>query len=160
MTTIRGLNIPTIAHVQGLRVGIVKSLWNDAVVNALVDGALRTLQELSVADITVETVGGAFELPSAVAVMAKSGQFDAIIAIGCLIKGESMHFEYISGAAVDGLMRVGLDSGIPVINGVLNVLSESQALARSGLEGTHGNEGVGWAKTAVMQASLFRKYTN
>jgi 6,7-dimethyl-8-ribityllumazine synthase len=160
MTTIRGLNIPTIAHVQGLRVGIVKSLWNDAVVNALVDGAVRTLQELSVADITVETVGGAFELPSAVAVMAKSGQFDAIIAIGCLIKGESMHFEYISGAAVDGLMRVGLDSGIPVINGVLNVLSESQALARSGLEGTHGNEGVGWAKTAVMQASLFRKYTN
>jgi 6,7-dimethyl-8-ribityllumazine synthase len=160
MTTIRGLNIPTIAHVQGLRVGIVKSLWNDAVVNALVDGAVRTLQEISVADITVETVGGAFELPSAVAVMAKSGQFDAIIAIGCLIKGESMHFEYISGAAVDGLMRVGLDSGIPVINGVLNVLSESQALARSGLEGTHGNEGVGWAKTAVMQASLFRKYTN
>lgn len=159
MTSIRGLKIPELVQVQGLRVGIVKSLWNEKVVSALLDGAVNTLQELSVAEITVETVGGAFELPSAAAVMAKSGQFDAIIAIGCLIKGESMHFEYISGAAVDGLMRVGLDRGIPVINGVLNVLSEAQALARSGLEGTHGNEAVGWAKTAVMQASLFRKYT-
>jgi 6,7-dimethyl-8-ribityllumazine synthase len=162
MTSIRGLKIPATDEIkgQGVRIGIVKSMWNDTVVNALVDGSILTLKLLGVTDITIETVGGAFELPLAAQAMAQSKRFEAIIAIGCLIKGETMHFEYISSAAVDGLMRVGLETGVPVINGVLNVLTESQALARAGLEGTHGNEGIGWAKTAVMQSLLVSKYSH
>jgi 6,7-dimethyl-8-ribityllumazine synthase len=159
--TIRGLLIPSSESLKGtgLRIAIVKSMWNDVVVNALSSGCREALQDLGVTDIVIESVGGAFELPSAAAILAKSGKFDAILAVGCLIKGESMHFEYISGAAVDGLMRVSLDTGVPIVNGILNVLTESQALTRSGLEGTHGNEGVGWAKTAVIQANLFKKYS-
>lgn len=141
-----------------MRIAIVKTNWNTVVVDALVAGCEARLKELGAVHIVVEEVGGAFELPLAASVLAKSGKFDAVIPIGCLIKGETMHFEYISGAAVDGLMRVGLDTGVVVINGILNVLSEKQALARAGLEGTHGNEGTGWATTAVQQVSLLRKY--
>jgi 6,7-dimethyl-8-ribityllumazine synthase len=141
-----------------LRVGIIKTRWNVVVVDALVQACTQTLIDAGVREIAVEEVGGAFELPLVASMMAKSGQFDVIIPIGCLIKGETMHFEYISGAAVEGLMQVGLDTGIPVINGILNVLNEPQALARAGLEGTHGNEGIGWAKTAIQQVRLVSKY--
>ena len=160
MSSIRGLDIPSSGNAdgRGLRFAIVKSMWNDKVVNALVDGCVDTLRDMGSTDVTIETVGGAFELPLAAQALAKSLQFDGILAIGCLIKGETMHFEYISSAAVDGLMRVGLDSGVPVLNGVLNVLTEDQALARAGLIETHGNEGVGWAKTAIIQARLLAKY--
>ena len=142
----------------GIRVGIIKAKWNSTVVEALVDGCIQTLREHGVTQITIEMVGGAFELPLASQAIAKSGQFDAIVPVGCLIKGETLHFEYISGASVDGLMRVGLDTHIPVVNGILNVMNGSQALARAGLQGTHGNEGIGWAKTAIQQALLVRKY--
>ena len=142
----------------GVRVAIIKAKWNSTVIDALVAGCIATLKEAGVTNIVIEEVGGAYELPLAASVLAKSSLFDVIIPIGCLIKGETMHFEYISSAAVDGLMRVGLDSGVPVLNGILNVLSEKQALARAGLEGTHGNEGIGWAKTALQQVKLVQKY--
>jgi 6,7-dimethyl-8-ribityllumazine synthase len=159
MTSIRGLVLPSSGlDGTGRRIGIIKTRWNPTVVDALVDGVMGTLRELNVQDIIVEEVGGAFELPLAASAMIKSGKFDAIIPIGCLIKGETMHFEYISSAAVDGLMRVGLDTGVPVINGILNVLSETQALERAGLVGTRGNEGIGWAQTAIQQVLLLDKY--
>ena len=142
----------------GVRVAIIKAKWNSTVIDALVAGCIATLKEAGVTNIVIEEVGGAYELPLAASVLAKSSLFDVIIPIGCLIKGETMHFEYISSAAVDGLMRVGLDSGVPVLNGILNVLSEKQALARAGLEGTHGNEGIGWAETALQQVKLVQKY--
>lgn len=156
--SVRGLKLDNTLDCRELRVGIIKTRWNVVVVDALVDGCVRTLTDAGVRSITVEEVGGAFELPLVASMMAKSGMFDVIIPIGCLIKGETMHFEYISGAAVEGLMKVGLDTGIPIINGILNVLNESQALARAGIEGTHGNEGIGWAKTAMQQVHLVNKY--
>ncbi len=157
--TIRGLTLTPTVDQQIIRVGIIKTRWNPTVVDAIVEGVIKTLNKDNQAEITVEEVGGAFELPVAASLMAKSGKFDVIIPIGCLIKGATMHFEYISSAAVDGLMRVGLDHGIPVINGILNVLNEDQALERAGLKGDHGNEGIGWALTAIQQVHLSRKYT-
>ena len=156
--TIRGLALNPELHPEKIRIGVIKTRWNPTVVDAIVEAVVSTLSKQNVPDVTIEEVGGAFELPLAASVMAKSGKFDAIIPIGCLIKGATMHFEYISGAAVDGLMRVSLDHGIPVINGILNVLTEDQALERAGLRGDHGNEGVGWALTALQQVHLSRKY--
>jgi|LauGreDrversion4_2_1035121.scaffolds.fasta_scaffold207404_1 6,7-dimethyl-8-ribityllumazine synthase len=156
--TIRGLSLVPTIQVTTIRVGIIKTRWNPLVVDAIVDGVVATLKKEGIETVVTEEVGGAFELPFAVSVMAKSGDFDVIIPVGCLIKGATMHFEYISGASVDGLMRVSLDSGIPVINGILNVLTEDQALERAGLKGNHGNEGVGWALTAIQQVNIARKY--
>ncbi len=101
-------------------------------------------------------VPGAFELPLAAKRAAESvaTPFDAIICIGCLIKGETMHFEYICEAVSQGVMRVGLDANVPVVFGVLAVLNEAQARARAGLgDGAH-NHGVEWAQSAVKMARL------
>ncbi len=156
--SIRGLKLDDGLDGSGMKIGIVKAKWNTVVVDSLVYACQSTLTGFGVPEVIVESVGGAFELPVAVQSMVKSGRFDAVIAIGCLIKGETMHFEYISEAAVNGIMRVSLDAGVPVTNGILNVLSEGQALARAGLEGTHGNEGIGWAKTTIQQVQLVNKY--
>ena len=156
--TIRGLKLSDSLDASGMRVAIIKTRWNTSVVNALVEACFDYLNAKNASEVVVEEVGGAFELPLVAQSMAKSGKFGAIIAIGCLIKGETMHFEYISSAAVEGIMRVGLDTGVPVINGILNVLEENQALSRAGLLGNHENEAVGWAKTAVQQVHILSKY--
>ncbi|KAF4688309.1 lumazine synthase [Perkinsus olseni] len=87
-------------------------------------------------------------------------EVDAVIALGCLIKGETMHFEYISEAVTHGLMRLGLDYKKPVIYGVLTVMNEEQAKARCGLLGdsVHHNEAREWAKTAIRQCNIAQKY--
>lgn len=160
MASIRGLNLSLDEnHGDNFRIAIIHAQWNSQVVDELVSGCMATLTQKGVCNIVLESVGGAFELPLAASALAKSGKFNAIIAIGCLIKGATMHFEYISSAAVDGLMRVSLDNDIPVINGILNVLTEEQALERAGLSEGHSNEGVGWANTAILQARLVRKYS-
>jgi len=158
-STIRGLDLST-NQIDGthFRVGIIKTRWNSTVVDALVEGVMETLRKHGTHNISCEEVGGAFELPLASLAMIKSGKYDVIIPVGCLIKGATMHFEYISSAAVDGLMKVSLETGVPVINGILNVLNETQALERAGLVGTHGNEGFGWAQTALQQVALVRRY--
>ena len=158
MSSIPGLNVSACSGTD-VRVAIIHTQWNSRVVDALVDACQKTLTENGVTQIVIESVGGAFELPLAAAILAKSGRFDVIIPIGCLVKGDTMHFEYISGAAVDGLMRVGLDTGIPIINGILNVLTNDQALARPALIGKRENEAIGWAKTALQQVRLVKKYT-
>lgn len=156
MTAIRVLNLDQILDGSGIRVGIIKSMWNREIVDSLVDACISALEMDSVTKITVEEVAGAFELPLAASVLARSGKFDAIIAIGCLVKGGTMHFEYISNATVNGLMRVQLDQRIPVINGVLNVLTDGQALDRCGAGNNHG---FSFGKTAVHQVLMMRKYT-
>ncbi|KAF4122504.1 6,7-dimethyl-8-ribityllumazine synthase [Geosmithia morbida] len=106
----------------GLRVAIVHARWNSTVIEPLVSGAKAKLL---------------------------TGKFDAVIAVGVLIKGETMHFEYISEAAVHGLMRVQLDTGVPVILGILTVLTEEQAKARAGIDGKGHNHGEDWGSAAV-----------
>jgi 6,7-dimethyl-8-ribityllumazine synthase len=98
-------------------------------------------------------------LPSGAAAAAGSGPFDAVIAVGVLIKGETMHFEYIADAAVHGLMRVQLDTNVPVILGILTVLNEDQAKARAGIDGKGHNHGEDWGLAAVEMGVKRQEWT-
>ncbi|KAF4667589.1 lumazine synthase [Perkinsus chesapeaki] len=151
--SIRGFALPGEVDGTNLKIGIVRSSWNAKVVESLEQGALDVLVQCGVKkdDIITEYVAGAYEIPYAVQVLLEKTKVDAVIAIGCLIKGETMHFEYISEAVTHGLTRLCLDYKKPVIYGVLTVLTEEQAKARCGLlgESSHGNEARDWAKTAI-----------
>lgn len=137
--------------------------WNPKIISALLSGVNSSLLRSGVlpSKTFVYDVPGSFELPLAVQKASQEDGYrrpDAIIAIGVLIKGETMHFEYISEAVTHGLMRVQLDTGIPVVFGVLTALSEEQALARAGLgvqaEGERGhNHGEDWAYAAIELAA-------
>lgn len=212
---------PTTTNIDGsqLRIGIVHARWNDAIIQALLQGAVDQLKKLGVQDqnIIVQSVPGSFELPfacskyvsqvpipsnqdltqlyrlisasqiqsntvSAVgdllstgspnllddATMSKqqsssSSAFDAIIAIGVLIKGSTMHFEYISDAVSHGLMKLQLDSGVPVIFGVLTALTDEQALMRAGMgtgEDKGHNHGVDWGSAAVEMGANSKKWNS
>merc|ERR1712061_922629 len=98
----------------------------------------------NVKDIIVEQVAGSYEIPSAAQVLLESGSFHGVICIGCLIKGETMHFEYINEAVTQGIMRLNLDYKTPVIYGILSVLNEEHARARSGLDDKGHNSGTDW----------------
>lgn len=129
-------------------IGIVYTSWNAEIVKKLVDGCVGKLLENGVleANITMKEVPGSFELPFVAKRLTHDCQ--AVIAIGVLIKGDTMHFEYIADAVCHGLMRVGLDTGVPVIFGVLTCLDVEQAAARAGMNGgvNHGEE---WALAAL-----------
>ncbi|KAH8060829.1 methyltransferase [Aureococcus anophagefferens] len=135
------------------RIGIIRTKWNPKVVDALSDGAKSACLDVGVLEENIfETqVPGAWELPSAARFLALSGRVDAIVCIGTLIKGETMHFEHISEAVASGLMSVQLQTSVPCTFGVLTVLDESQAAARSYAGENHG---VSWGKTAVEMAVL------
>jgi 6,7-dimethyl-8-ribityllumazine synthase len=147
-----------------MRIAIVHTQWNPAIVGALVAGATRELLRHGVpaASISTSVVPGAFELPLgarlALAQPTLAARPDAVLCIGCLIKGETMHFEYISEAVCQGLMRLNLDHSKPVIFGVLECLTEGQALARAGLAPGSHNHGVEWAASALQMVALSRGY--
>ncbi|BAO39087.1 6,7-dimethyl-8-ribityllumazine synthase [Kluyveromyces marxianus] len=147
-----------------LRVGIIHARWNKEVINALVDGAIKRLQSLGVTDdnIVLESVPGSFELPYGVERFVqkqkeKNEPLDAVIPIGVLIKGSTMHFEYISDSTTHAIMALSSKLGIPVIFGLLTCLTEEQALARAGIdEGkTMHNHGEDWGAAAVEMAIKF-----
>ena len=138
------------------RFAVVVSRFNAEVTDGLLAGALSALDAAGVtADArTIVRVPGAFELPVTAQRLAESGRFDAVVCLGCLIKGDTMHFEYLAEAVSQGLSRVALDSGVPVAFGVLTTLTDEQALerARPGDE----NKGAEVARAAIEMASLFR----
>lgn len=140
----------------GLRFCLVAAQWNESYVTRLVDAALEVLQRRGAAegDLEVRWVPGSFELPIAASWAAESGRFDAVLAFGCVIRGETEHFRLVSDAAAHGLMRVALDTGVPVLNGVLAAYDAEQAAARSG--GDRGNTGAEVALAAVQMAALRR----
>ncbi|KAJ3020101.1 UNVERIFIED_CONTAM: hypothetical protein HDU68_010345 [Siphonaria sp. JEL0065] len=152
----------TPANGSGLKVLVVRTRWNTEIVDSLAAATIAKLQKLNVAatDIDVHYVSGAFELPFATnALLTKEkGRYDVAISIGVLIKGDTMHFEYIADASTQGLMRVGLDTGLPVIFGVLTCLTEEQALLRAGIGGpdkkSGHNHGEDWGSAAVEMALL------
>ncbi|EER08688.1 6,7-dimethyl-8-ribityllumazine synthase, putative [Perkinsus marinus ATCC 50983] len=160
--SIRGFSLPGEVDGRGLRIGIVRASWNAKVVELLEEGAVEVLLASGVKkeDIITEYVAGSYEVPFAVQLLLEKTNVDAVIALGCLIKGETMHFEYISEAVTHALMRLGLDHKKPVIYGVLTVLNEEQAEARCGMlaDSVHGNEAREWAKTAVRQCNVMQKY--
>ena len=142
---------------QGLKFAIAVANFNKDVTERLEKWCVRGLMDAGVVekDIAIEHVPGSFELPITCKQFADSGNYDAIIAIGCLIKGETMHFEYLADATFNGLMRVGLVSGVPVICGVLTCLNKEQADARS--KDSEESSGFGWAKAAIETAYAMRK---
>merc|ERR1712205_128263 len=135
------------------KIGIVSARWNQVVCGSLVDGCMEALKACSVRpeDITVEYVAGSYEVPCAAQVLLDSKKFDAVVCIGCLVKGETMHFEYICEAVTQGIMRLNLDYKVPVIYGILSVLNEQQAKERAGVGSGH-NSGKDWGYTAVESA--------
>ncbi len=141
---------------DGLRVAIVASSWHVVIMDGLIAGATRACQQAG-AEATVIRVPGSFELPIVVQECAASGQFDATVALGVIIRGGTPHFEYVCSGATDGLMRVALDTRVPVGFGLLTCDTEDQALARSGLEGAQEDKGAEATWAALMTAVTLRE---
>jgi 6,7-dimethyl-8-ribityllumazine synthase len=141
-------------NAAGRRFAVVAARWNEAHVKRLVEAALDTLRRAGARDEDVELtwVPGSLELPVAAAWAADSGRFDAVLAFGVVIRGETEHFRLVAEGAAQGLQRVALDTRVPVLNGVLAVHDAAQADARCG--GSHGNTGAQTALAAITMASL------
>jgi 6,7-dimethyl-8-ribityllumazine synthase len=139
------------------RFAIIASRWNPRIVDALVDGARGALIEhgVNAAAIDLLRVPGAWELPIAAARLAHAGKHAAILALGCVVRGDTRHYEHVADNCAQGLMRVALDHGVPVLNGVLAVELHADAEARAG--GAHGNKGEEVALAALEMADLWEK---
>ncbi len=139
------------------RFAIVASRWNPRIVDALIEGALRAFAAHGVDSMAMDVirVPGAWELPQAAARLALSGKHAAIVALGCVIRGDTRHYEHVADGCAQGLMRVALDHGVPVLNGVLAVERHEDAQARAG--GTHGNKGEDVALAALETLDLWAK---
>lgn len=135
---------------EGLRIGIVQARFNDELTSRLAQACLAELDRLDVdaGDIKHVTVPGALEIPVVLKAMAESGDFDALVALGCIIRGETYHFELVANESGAGVMRVALDHGMPIANAILTVETEAQAWARA--EG----KGRDAARVAVEMANL------
>jgi 6,7-dimethyl-8-ribityllumazine synthase len=144
---------------EGLRIAIIGARFNDHIVVPLRDGALRGLERVGVADsdIIEAWVPGAFELPLAAQALAETGKVDAIICLGTVIRGDTPHFDYVCGEAARGIQDAQLNTGVPVMFGVLTVNTEQQAIDRSG-PGID-NKGDEAALGAVEMALLLKKFS-
>ncbi len=145
-------------HVEGLKVGIVAARWNNQVTDPLLNGAIeRIVQEgYSRESITVQRVPGTVELTFAAAQMARSGKFDAVIMIGCVIRGGTPHFDYVCDNATQGCAILNATQQVPIIFCVLTTDNEQQALDRAG--GALCNKGTETAEAAIEMAHIARNY--
>lgn len=134
---------------RDLKVAVVAASWHTQVMDGLVAGAQRALDAHSVTRSRIVRVPGTFELPVVAAELAR--QYDAVVALGVVIRGGTPHFDYVCSAATDGLNRVALDHDVPIGFGVLTCDNEEQALDRAGLEGS--SEDKGWEATAAALAT-------
>jgi 6,7-dimethyl-8-ribityllumazine synthase len=141
------------------RFAVVAGRFNEHIVKRLVSGALRALASGGVAEESIEVhwVPGSFELPQAAQHLARSGRYAAIVCVGCVIKGQTPHFDFVAGEAAAGIQRVALDTGVPATFGVITSLSEEQALERSG--GDVGNRGEEAAHAAIEMAAFMQTGT-
>jgi 6,7-dimethyl-8-ribityllumazine synthase len=139
---------------RGRRFAIVASAFNEVVVGKLVDGALACFGAHGIAedDLLVAWVPGAFELPLAAKKLAESEQYDAVVCLGAVIRGETAHFEHVAGQAASGIQQAALETGMPIVFGVLATETLEQALDRAG--GKHGNKGWDAAMAAMQMASV------
>ncbi len=155
MTDIKNLDGDLI--VRAARFGIVLARFNDFIGERLLEGAVDTLVRHGAerSHIEVARVPGAFEIPLGLKQMAASKKFDALIALGCVIRGETPHFEYVAGEAARGIAQVGQQFDIPVGFGLLTVDTIEQAIARAGSKG--GNKGVDAALAAIEMVNLMKK---
>lgn len=140
-----------------LRVAVVASRFNETVSRALVEGAIDCLRRHSVAEdeVSLTWVPGALELPAAARRWAESGEVDAVVCVGAVIKGETPHFDFVAGGAAQGIVTAAQETGVPVAFGVLTADTSEQAAARAG--GKLGNKGFEAALAALEMASLFQQ---
>ena len=142
---------------QGMKVAIVASRFNEIIVSKLLGGAVDGLVRHGVEEdnITAAWVPGAFEIPLAASKMANSGQYDAVICVGAVIRGDTSHYDYVCSEVSKGIAQVGLSSGIPVLFGVITTENIEQAIARAGSKA--GNKGYDCALSAIEMVNLMRQ---
>ena len=141
---------------EGLRIGIVVATFNEFITSKLLDGAQAALARHGVRDddVSVASVPGSFELPLVAKKLAESGQHDAVICLGAVIRGETDHYEHVAGEAAKGISNAAMSTGVPVIFGVLTTDTLEQAINRAG--GKQGNNGYGAGLAAIEMANLMR----
>ena len=148
------------ANTSGMHIGVVVADWNTEITSALLQGAVNTMKSMGVEEknIHVHYVPGSYELPMGAKLLATALKVDAVICLGCVIQGETRHFEFISNAVANGITSVGLETNIPVIFGVLTTDNYQQAKDRAG--GKHGNKGDEAGATAIKMIELKRILQN
>ncbi|MGB6605953.1 MAG: 6,7-dimethyl-8-ribityllumazine synthase [Steroidobacteraceae bacterium] len=142
---------------RGRRIAIVAARFNDLIVSSLLKGATRAWSERggAPADLSIVRVPGAFELPVTARKLAGSGRFDAVVALGCVIRGDTPHFEYVAGECARGLQLASLETGVPVAFGVLTVETLEQALERAATDA--GNKGGEAMESALEMAGVLAR---
>ncbi|MDH6122367.1 6,7-dimethyl-8-ribityllumazine synthase [Kitasatospora sp. GAS204B] len=145
----------TVENAQDLKVAVIAAQWHTQVMDGLLAGAQRALKELGIAEPTVIRVPGTFELPVAAKRLAERG-YDAVVALGVVIRGGTPHFDYVCEAATLGLTQVSVDTGVPVGFGVLTCDNEEQAIDRAGLPGSAEDKGHEAVTAAVATAATLR----
>ncbi|MEU9333398.1 6,7-dimethyl-8-ribityllumazine synthase [Streptomyces sp. NPDC048290] len=145
----------SVRDVGDLRVGVIAAQWHEKVMDGLVDGALRALHDLGISEPTVLRVPGSWELPVVARALAGRG-YDAVVALGVVIRGGTPHFEYVCQGVTAGLTQVGVDTGVPIGFGVLTCDTEDQALDRAGLPGSREDKGHEAVTAAVATAATLR----
>jgi 6,7-dimethyl-8-ribityllumazine synthase len=155
---VSGAGAPAIAVEGGadLRVAVVAAQWHQTVMDGLVEGALKALAEIGVTDHELVRVPGSFELPVVASALADAG-YDAVVALGVVIRGGTPHFEYVCQAATQGLNQVALSTGVPIGFGLLTCDTEEQAIERAGLPGSREDKGREAVEAAVAAALVLRK---
>ena len=144
-------------NADGHRVAIVASRWNDYMVNRLVEGARETLRRHGASDDNIDLawVPGAYELPAVARRLAGTGRYDAVICVGAVIRGATPHFDYVAGEAASGIAHAAVETGVPVLFGVITADTIEQAIERSGSKA--GNKGVEAASAAIEMVNLYRQ---
>ena len=141
---------------QDLRFAIVLSRFNSLIGDRLLEGALDTLRRHGASDddVTLARVPGAFEIPLVASELAKTGKFDAVICLGAVIRGATAHFDYVAGPLASGLASIAVDTGVPILFGVLTTDTIEQAIERAGTKA--GNKGADVAAAAIEMANLLK----
>ena len=142
---------------HGLRIGVLVAQFNEVVTSRLLDGAREALAHHGIReeDITIAWVPGSLELPQLASRMASAGSWDALVTLGCVIRGETSHFDYVCAESAHGIAQVARDSGAPVAFGVLTTEDMDQAMARSG--GAKGNRGFDAVESAIKMVNVYRQ---
>lgn len=139
---------------KGLRMGIVVARFNDLLTEELLKGALDCFERHGVEKVDVVKVPGSFEIPLVAKKMAESGRYDAILALGAVVRGETKHFDLVANEVAKGVAKVSLDTGVPVIFGIITVEDELQGFNRAGVK---SNKGFEYAMAALEMANLMKK---
>jgi 6,7-dimethyl-8-ribityllumazine synthase len=147
-------------NADGFRFAVIASRWNDFLTGRLLEGALDALERLGAAEKSVEVfkVPGSFEIPLLARKLAGSGKWDAVVCVGTLIRGQTPHFEYIASEVTKGIAQAGMETGVPVVYGIVTADTLEQAIDRAGVKA--GNKGFEAAMSAVELVNLYKAVTS